>query len=374
MTSLLILSGCQYGSATLWAPTSGSHSYDPGCDPDSLAPCADDFFFCTEDAAGNKECISRDPATPDDSGTWECEIIDGMLHCESDHLPSDSGSWSCWHDGSTVICETPAPGLGDDGSSEPWDCAYEDDHVVCESAGSGGTDDPNDDGVPDDGGDETPTDENLDGGDGDGDADHVPGDDAPGDGYGECDPWVETTVRFGRSGELVSLNRPGDTVDCTTVEVDISGYYAFYDDRIAESCRTQLDEVGFLTVTNSCSSSGLPREGNVDDWYVVRDVDNNATCSDVSECGDGMACRAGNAGFCCVPAEPVYMGTFFLRAGEANELCINHWCPIWNDRGLDDGYITDSCSGSINSIHVALDGSMRVCLDPTSDMDVCPGA
>jgi len=338
--------------------------YIRGCDPDALGPCPAEQFLCTQDGAGNKYCESQDSATPDD-GSWQCELIaDGLLLCSGDHMPTDQSDWSCWEIAGQVLCTTDPTLPQDDGVSGDWSCGFEDDRIVCEANGE---ETPPSSDEPEPGGDN-----GNDGLPGEGDLpreEPEPGptsEPAPGDGAGSCDPWVETTVRFGRSGELMALDLEGRYVDCTTVEVDITGSYAFYDDHIAESGATQLDETGFLTVTNSCNPAGLPESSNVGDYYVVQDVDNTVSCSSDAECAAGQACRAGNSGLWCVPEHPVYMGTFLLVAGEANELCVNHWCPLWRDGREGDGFVTGGCEGSVNSIHVALDGSMRVCFDPSS--------
>lgn len=376
--TLVVVSSCTMGENS-WAPVDMDDTRTDStvaCDPDSYGSCVEsNGFNCVFDDAGNKLCTTTGSQTPDD-GSWFCELVINTLHCVGDHLPEDS-EWICWEEGSQVVCESDFS-YPDGGSSETYECDYSGDMIVCEPNGTDDTvvDTPdNPDNIethncpPNVG---SPSEELCDDGldnDCDGFVDEDCGDDThtttdpPHDGSSTCAPWLETTVRFGDSGELVALDRDGDYVDCTTVEVDITGYYAFYDDRIAESCSTQVDETGFLTVTNSCNTSGSPEETNVANYYVVEDVDNTSSCSNDSECGDGMACREGNAGYCCVPELPVYMGTFLLVAGERNELCINHWCPVWRDRGRDDGFVNDNCDGSIDSIHVSLDGSMRVCLD-----------
>jgi len=338
------------GSGAMSGLTTGSGTVvGPACDPDSLGPCNEDMFICTADNAGNKECVGQRPASPD-SGDWDCEISGSAVVCRGDHVPTtDGGLWACHEEGDEVVCVTQGFIPEESSSGGDWDCVIEDRTVVCaeegfEDSGEDGEGDPPSSDDPDHPGDDIP--------------EFVPGGGDP------CDPWITTTVRFGGSGELMSLDRPGAEVDCTTVEVDITGYYAFYDDRIAESCMTQLDETGFLSVTNSCNPVGLPEEDNVGDWYVVQDVDNTVRCSTDGECAADQACRAGNAGFCCVPRNPIYMGTFQLVAGETNELCINHWCPLWRGGRSGDGFATAECTGSINSIHVPLDGSMTICLDP----------
>ncbi len=153
--------------------------------------------------------------------------------------------------------------------------------------------------------------------------------------------------------------------DCGTVLVKETGYYAIFDSELSESCADQLDETGYLTVHSSCNGEGWAVERNVGNRYLVDDGDNQgAGCTNDNECPQNMVCREGtNHGNCCVPDEPVYMGTFLLVAGEENVICIHHWCPEWAAEmanGNDLGHINAGCS-SADSIHFKIAATALVC-------------
>jgi hypothetical protein len=164
---------------------------------------------------------------------------------------------------------------------------------------------------------------------------------------------------------------PNETKDCGVVRVKETGYYAVYDSELSESCEDQVDETGYLTIQNSCNGDGWAVQRNVGERYLVSDADNQGSgCTDDNQCDVGYVCREGNAhGNCCVPDTPVYMGTYLLVAGEENVICINHWCPEWEEAfadGDDLGFISHpgdaeaSCS-SPDSIHFKIAATALVC-------------
>jgi hypothetical protein len=181
----------------------------------------------------------------------------------------------------------------------------------------------------------------------------------------------------GYSSQSLSDNQifvRGDTAggarDCGIVQVKETGYYAVFDSELSESCADQKDETGYLTVHNSCNGDGWPVERNAGERYVVQDVDNTPPCTTDVECGVGKVCREGNShGRCCVPKEPVFVGTFLLVAGEENVICIHHWCPEWKEArraGTDLGFVHDpavpanNCT-SPDSIHFKIAATALVC-------------
>ena len=156
----------------------------------------------------------------------------------------------------------------------------------------------------------------------------------------------------------------GDTRDCGILRVKETAYYAIFDTELSESCLDQTDETGYLTVFNSCNQDGWATQRNVGERYLVPDVDNvGEGCEGDDECADDRVCRQGtNHGRCCVPNDPVYMGTFLLVAGEENVLCINHWCPeAMADPALSNVMINDGCETHPNSIHFKIDATAFLC-------------
>ena len=133
-------------------------------------------------------------------------------------------------------------------------------------------------------------------------------------------------------------NNPSGSQDCGIILAKETGYYAIYDSELSESCADQKDETGYLTVHNSCNEDGWATTRNVGDRLLVLDRDNQgAGCTGDSACATGYVCREGtNHGNCCVPEEPVYVGTFLLVAGEENVICIRHWCPEWRELSSQD--------------------------------------
>lgn len=170
-------------------------------------------------------------------------------------------------------------------------------------------------------------------------------------------------------------NNANRSKDCGIIRVKETGYYAIFDSELSESCADQQDETGYLTIQNSCNGDGWATTRNVENRYLVRDQDNTgAGCMSDGECGTDQVCREGNNhGNCCVPADPVYMGTFLLVAGEENVICINHWCPEWKDLASQDPttfedlfvHDTDNASNnctSADSIHFKIAATANACI------------
>lgn len=180
-----------------------------------------------------------------------------------------------------------------------------------------------------------------------------------------------------KDGQLWARSDTQPHQGCGTVTVDVTGYYSIFDTELSESCNSQLDESGYVTITNSCNAAGFPENGNVGPRYIVTDNDNGGahnSCSSDAQCGAGQACSPVSG--CCVPDEPTFMGTFLLVADEPNTICLNHWCPEYLEevaRGNDPGFVFSECVGSPNSIHLRLDNAI-VCEDVvTGDCRPHPG-
>lgn len=178
-------------------------------------------------------------------------------------------------------------------------------------------------------------------------------------------------------GQIVAL-LPSQTRSCATIHVEETGYYEIFDMELSESCTTQVDETGYLTVENTCNAGGEPLEHNAAGHFVVDDQDNIGACTAGSgSCGAGLTCRDSGPryGFCCGPDSPVFLGTFLLVAGEANKVCVNHWCPEYHSElsaGRDWGHVNDGCSNSnVNSIHLRLDSHTLVCRAPDTVVRAC---
>jgi hypothetical protein len=167
-------------------------------------------------------------------------------------------------------------------------------------------------------------------------------------------------------GQIYALGDRNPQQGCGTLLVDQTGYYSIFDTELSESCDDQLDETGYLTVSNSCNGDGWAAERNAQDRFLVFDSDNSPDCTTDAECADGKVCRMGGGhGSCCVPDTPVFMGTFLLVAGEPNRICIHHWCPDWQvelSSGNDYGFVVNGCSG-VNSIHFRIDATAIACQD-----------
>ncbi len=196
-------------------------------------------------------------------------------------------------------------------------------------------------------------------------------------GTGVCDPppcpdaeRVSLEVSGGAGGEFVVLHDNSGN-RCGIIRVGRSGYYDLFDRAIAESCTSQRDEIGFLTITNDCNPAGLPLAGNEPGGrYVVDDVDNTNTCNVDGDCTGTLVCRTGTGRRCCVPPDPVYLGTFYLKAGVDNRVCLNHWCPEWRS-GAREGFVEYGCRDDPNSVHVAIAGLFACPDDQLTADDSC---
>ena len=192
-------------------------------------------------------------------------------------------------------------------------------------------------------------------------------------GFGICDPPAcpegeRVSLRFSGAGDELWVLDDGSGETCATLRVERSGYYDLFDEAIAESCTAQRDEIAFLTITNDCNPGGLPLAGNeAGGRYVVDDVDNTSNCSGDDDCGGGLVCRPGTRWQCCVPAEPTYLGTFYLKAGMDNRICLHHWCPEWRG-GARGGFVEEGCRTAPNSVHVRISG-LFACPDAQVEAD-----
>ncbi len=195
-----------------------------------------------------------------------------------------------------------------------------------------------------------------------------------------CEPGPTPTFTFIDNedgldnGQIFALNN-ADSTNCGTLQVPETGYYDIFDAELSESCDDQQDETGYLTITNSCNGNGYSTIRNAGKRYLVVDTDNSPDCStggvaDDNLCAADEKCRFNTGhGFCCVPKEPVYMGTYLLVAGEDNRICIHHWCPEWLADADGEkllgfvGNLLCGDPGSVNSIHFRIDASALACLD-----------
>jgi hypothetical protein len=186
-----------------------------------------------------------------------------------------------------------------------------------------------------------------------------------------CEPSTSKAFTFiddqdgTKDGQLMALGDKDPKVQCGTLTVTKTAYYRIYDTELSESCSDQLDETGYLRVTNSCNPTGVAVEANSGDRYVILDSDNTPSCTKDSDCQPGRVCREGNMhGNCCVPSTPTFMGTFLLVAGEKNKICLYHWCPVWLEEkqksGTDLGFVTNDCKG-VNSVHFKIDANAIAC-------------
>jgi hypothetical protein len=375
----LLLAGCE---ASLGARP-GEDGDDPGwlgsrpacpADPDcaiggecSLYECPE-HWECDTDSSGDERCVNPGPDLPDAEGRWTCQDVDGETVCTrlGGDIPDDGGDseWTCMGSGEFVECTDDTPGYPDDGGDSEWNCRFQGEFRVCTRTGPpDGSDDPPGEDPPD-----VPP------------SDDPPGDDPPdgpppSDGPpGLCPPGTVGGVRFvddrdgASDGELVVFGNGDRDVACGTVFTEVTGYYGVFDQSLAESCASQLDETAFVTVTNSCSGSGDPLEHNAGSHWVVPDADNSPACGSDADCGGGEVCREPRHSFgrCCGPRDPVFMGTFLLVAGEPNEICIRHWCPVWRSGGRSGPFVNAGCDSSIDSVHFRMDASAFVCRDDAS--------
>ncbi|RLB53840.1 MAG: hypothetical protein DRJ42_10860, partial [Deltaproteobacteria bacterium] len=340
-----------------------------------------DYWECEEQPSGGEVCVSPGPDYPDEGsgGNWDCNDEYDRTTCtrpagddgsgsgggSGSGFPDDGGggTWTCEREGDLIVCINENSDYPDDRGDETWSCWFEGEFRVCsrgdDGAGGGGA---GGGGGGGDGGGGTGG--GGGGGPGDGGRSHCVGELCE---YPVCTIDVRGTATFTddrdgeADGQIYVFGDGRRDQACATVSVDLTGYYRIYDEYIAESCTSQLDETGYLTITNSCTATGEPWEENVGDHFIVDDVDNTMSCSADSDCGGGMVCRDGTRTRCCIDPTPVFMGTFLLIAGEPNEVCINHWCPEYRDGRSSDGHANANCNSSIDSIHLILDGDTILC-------------
>jgi len=313
-------------------------------------------WTCWDDET-SRHC-RRDQDLPGDGGEWTCFDYEGETHCDGGDDFPDGGDWDCEMRGEDVYCTDSTPEYPGGGGGGEWSCRYTREFRVCDWDDGGG-----DGGIP----------------------------------RTDCDPEdpscirsVCTDTRRGSvtfldnldgdpDGELAVLgNDPARAEACATVRVTETAYYSLFDDALAESCAEQQDEISYVTITNSCSASGNPVERNTADRFIIADVDNSPSCAGDDECGSGFSCitRSAHFGPCCVPSEPVLVGTFLLVAGEDNRICLHHACPEIRDGTLSgaDVFVSEGCRGSTDSVHLRLDGSAFVCPDPSLEFPAMCGA
>lgn len=302
-------------------------------------------WTCWDDEAG-RHCRTDRPDLPGDDGDWTCFDYDGETHCDGGSSVPDGGGWECVERDGEYYCTT-TPDYPDGGGGGSWSCRFTREFRICDGGDDGG---------------------------GDGD---IPRTDCPPTDP-TCGSVLCTEDRRGEvtllddldgedDGEIYVLGDGRRDQSCATVRVGLTGYYALWDEALAESCTRQLDEISYLTIANTCNADGNPVERNVGDRFVIGDVDNTADCASDADCGAGSACRSRSAGNCCVPTAPAFVGTFLLVAGEDNRVCLNHVCPEVR-AGLMSGadpFMTAGCEGSINSVHLRLAGSAFTCPDPS---------
>ncbi len=167
--------------------------------------------------------------------------------------------------------------------------------------------------------------------------------------------------------QVYAFNTDANKVGCGTLRVDKTGYYQIFDIELSESGPAQKDETGYLKISNSCNSDGWAIERNYEDRFLILDVDNDA-CTDDPACGAGRSCGAAGG---CIPDAPTFMGTFLLVEGEDNVMCLNHWCPEYDDivaGGGAPGFVYNGCGapGAINSIHFKVADGAIACEEETT--------
>jgi hypothetical protein len=248
-------------------------------------------------------------------------------------LAAACSDYDVWEDGGND------PYLGDDDTDDPGDgsgVADDDtglDQDDDDDTGMGQDDDDGDDddtGFGEDDDDDDATDE------GDDDDDDDGGDE-------DCPGGVSATV-IDSDGDGWVVITTSDTEDWAIVNVPVDGVYEIYDSQLAESGSSQMNETGYLTVTNSVNPNGYPVTANCGLYHLVADADNNGT-----------------------PTSAIYVGTFSLMAGEDNLLTLHHYCPMYQDGHCTSFHNGDPNTGSgcnttnANSLHMDLDG---ICIVP----------
>jgi hypothetical protein len=236
------------------------------------------------------------------------------------------------------------PPLGDDDDTGPGD--DDDTGVSDDDTGIGDDDTGDDDTGPGD--DDTGDDDT-----GPGDDDTGPGDDddddddtGPGDDDGDDDDETDEDCPNGVAATVTDSDGDGwvvilsdDPTDWAIVNVPVDGVYELYDSQLAESGASQMNETGYLTISNSVNPVGFPVNPNCGGLFIVADADNNGT-----------------------PTQPTFLGTFSLMAGEDNLLTLNHYCGLYQAGQCQQFHNGDPNSGSgcntnnANSIHMDIDG------------------
>lgn len=311
-------------------------------------------WTCWDDETG-RHCRSDRPDLPGDGGDWTCYDYEGETHCDGGSDIPDGGGWECYERDGEYYCTT-TPDYPDGGGGDAWSCRFSGEFRIC-------------DGDIPDGGDDW----------------GIPREDCPISdptcSHGICIAEARGDVELiddldgEDDGELFVFGDGRRDQACATVRVNVTAYYALYDDALAESCRSQMDEISYVTIANSCNAEGNPVERNVGDRFVIGDVDNTPSCDSDAECGAGTSCQMRSAGFCCVPTEPAFVGTFLLLAGEDNRICLNHVCPEVRSGAMSgaDPFINDGCEGSINSVHLQLEGDIFTCPDSSLELPMSCG-
>ncbi|MCA9610768.1 MAG: hypothetical protein KC619_34470 [Myxococcales bacterium] len=302
-------------------------------------------WTCWEDETG-RHCRRDRPDLPGDGGDWTCFDYEDETHCDGGPGIPDGGGWECEDRGGEYYCTT-TPDYPDGGGGGHWSCRFTREFRVCDWHDDGG----GDGGIPRT--DCAPTD--------------------PTCGSTMCTDEMRGGITLiddldgEDNGEIYVLGDGRRDESCATVRVDVTAYYALYDAALAESCTRQLDEISYVTIENTCNADGNPVERNVGDRFVIGDVDNTPDCTTDAECGAGSTCRGRSSGNCCVPTAPAFVGTFLLMAGEDNRICLHHVCPEVRAGSLSgaDAFMSAGCEGSINSVHLRLDGSAFTCPDPS---------
>lgn len=112
------------------------------CDPSSLAPCYQDWFYCYDDNS-QRICEMQSPSTPG-SNAW-CEEVGHMSVCEySGNIEYEEcheleatvvctiGGWNCTLYADSTICRRHGVYPSDEHEEGGiWDCYYEEQHRTC---------------------------------------------------------------------------------------------------------------------------------------------------------------------------------------------------------------------------------------------------
>ncbi len=229
----------------------------------------------------------------------------------------------------------PPLGDDDDNGDDDDDTGIGDDDTGDDDTGVGDDDTgPGDDDTGPGDDDTGPGDDDGDDDDGDDDGDDDDDDEVDED----CPNGVTATVTDSDGDGWVVITT-SDPTDWAIVNVPVDGVYELYDSQLAESGASQMNETGYLTITNSVNPVGFPVNPNCGGLFIVADSDNNGT-----------------------PTQPTFLGTFSLMAGEDNHLTLHHYCDIYQAGQCQQFHNGDPNSGSgcntgnANSIHMDIDG------------------